>query len=105
MKLSRFTLSDDNTVFQAYKDQDEDTAGWAHPFFTKEQVEIFLQSTDIPYTFMVIDEYPVLILYLGNGEFLVSESSPIVLEYDGEIEILESYNLTGFEFVEVVENE
>ena len=105
MKKSLFTLSDNEEQFEGYTDGSL-WNGWANVHFTREQIGAWLDSSPYDYRFFEANtpmnnrEYPVLVIYFEDEE--VIESSLLCLQYeDGTVEILESYSLEGFEFMEV----
>ena len=101
MKLSKFTLSDDDEEFEGYTDGTL-WNGWANVYFTREQVVDFLpaQYDAIfcePHTPMNPHDYPVLILNWGR-ETETIESTPFE---DENGNLVEGYCFDGWEFMEV----
>lgn len=101
MRLSKFTLSDDDEQLDGYTDGSL-WNGWASVFFTREQVVEFLPTVyDVifvePHTAMNHRDYPILILNNGR-ETEVVESTPFEDE-DGNM--VEGYSFDGWEFMEV----
>lgn len=101
---TKFTLSDREEEYEGYTDGTL-WNGWSTPYFTREQVGQFLECD-----FRFVEDgqlenrrgYPVLLIYLGNGEEDIIESSPLIFQNDeGELDILEVYSFGGWEFMEV----
>jgi hypothetical protein len=106
MKLSKFTLSDGDEVFEGYTDGTL-WNGWSNVCFTREQIiEWLLAGYDI--TFIEAhtkgnnQDYPIARINWGRESEII-ESSPIFVLIDGETHILETYSFEGYEFMEVEE--
>ena len=104
MKLSKFTLSDNDEVFEGYTDGSL-WNGWANVCFTRDQIKKFFATTPYDYKFREVGdllsggEYPLLVVYWDDKEEIFS-SSPLPID-DGDI--VEGYFLDGLEFMEVDE--
>ena len=106
MKLSKFTLSDIDEVFEGYTDGTL-WNGWANVCFTRDQIKKFFDTTPYDYKFiesgtfpkLIDSKYPLLVVYWGDEEE-VFHSTPLPTD-DGDI--LEGYFLDGLEFMEVEE--
>lgn len=102
MKLSKFTLSDGEEVFEAYTDGTL-WDGWANACFTREQVRKFFETTPYDFKFLEVgnplngENYPLLVVYWDDHEE-VYLSTPLPTD-DGDI--LEGYSLDGLEWIEV----
>lgn len=68
MKLSKFTLSDNDEVFEGYTDGSL-WNGWANVCFTRDQISKFFATTPYEYKFLEVgnplngEEYPLLVVY------------------------------------------
>jgi hypothetical protein len=90
MKLSKFTLSDNDEVFEGYTDGSL-WNGWANVCFTRDQIRKFFDTTPYDYKFLEV------IFWDDKEEVFPSSPLPI----DGDI--VEGYFLDGLEFMEVEE--
>jgi hypothetical protein len=103
MKLSKFTLSDNDEVFEGYTDGSL-WNGWANVCFTRDQIRKFFDTTPYDYKFLEVgnplngEEYPLLVIFWDDKEE-VFPSSPLPIDGD----IVEGYFLDGLEFMEVEE--
>ena len=100
MRLSKFTLSDDNEEFEGYTDGTL-WNGWISVCFTKEQASNLLNSTPYNYRFIKSkneNRDTILIVYWDDGE----EYIPCSLLPTDDGDILEGFFIE-LEFVEVEE--
>ena len=98
MKLSKFTLSDNDEVFEGYTDGTN--CKWANVCFSREQLIEFLGSTPYDFRFDNDGEVPIVLVYWEKNEHPeLIFSTPLPTD-DGEI--LEGYFL-DLEFMEVEE--
>jgi hypothetical protein len=101
MRLSKFTLSDNDEVFEGYTDGTL-WNGWANVCFTRDQIRKFFDTTPYDYKFLEIgnplngENCHLLVVYWDDKEE-VFPSSPILIDRDN----IEGYFLVGIEFMEV----
>jgi hypothetical protein len=99
MKLSKFTFSDGNEVFEGYTDGTL-WNGWANVCFSREQLNELLRSLPYDFKFSSNGGIPQVTIWWEKGEAETTQSTALPLD-NGYI--IEGYFMDGLEFMEIEE--